>query len=269
LTAATANAHRARMSSRTLSILGIAASLLVPVISPAQAPAAPGPASSHSARVPFGVGEALTYDVAFGFIHVGTARMEITEIVAIRGRPAYHAVFTVTGGIPGFRVDDRYDSWMDTATLASLKHIQRISEGSYHRQSTFEMFPERATYTENGGPEQPSVNDPLDDGSFFYFVRTVSLELGTAREFPRYFKPDRNPVVLLATKVERVDVPLGQIDAIAITPTIKAGGVFGKGGSAQVWLSNDARRFMVQMKSKVNVIGSLTLELKAYVPPRG
>ncbi|HVT38805.1 MAG TPA: DUF3108 domain-containing protein, partial [Gemmatimonadaceae bacterium] len=148
---------------------------------------------SLRADVPFGVGEQSVYDLKFRSIKVGSGRMEITGVDRIRGRAAYHIVFAVTGGIPGFRVDDSYESWVDTASLVSLRHVQRVHEGGYHRETTYEIFPDRQSYSENGGAERPGVSTPLDDGSFVYFARTVPLAAGERQVFQRYFKPDMNP----------------------------------------------------------------------------
>ncbi len=218
-------------------------------------------------RVPFGVGEVCVYDVYFGPLRAGTGRMEVVNIEEMRGRLAYHMVFTVKGGTFFYRVDDRYEIWVDTASLSSLRYVQNIHEGGYKRNTTYDMYPERAVYTENGGEEKPSVSNPLDDGSFVYFIRTVPMVIGQQHEFQRYFKPDRNPVILTATRKERIEVPVGKFDALVIHPTIKAKGLFAADGNAEVFLTDDPRRIMLAMKTKLS-FGSLNLYLKSYLPPK-
>jgi hypothetical protein len=225
------------------------------------------PSKASRPDVPFGVGEQSVYDLKFRSVKVGSGRMEIVAIEKIRGRGAYHIVFEVTGGIPGFKVDDSYESWVDTASLASLRHVQRVHEGGYHRETTYEIFPDRKSYSENGGPEKPGVSNPLDDGSFVYFARTVQLAAGERQVFQRYFKPDMNPVVMTAEGVESIDVPAGKFEALAIRPSIKAGGMFAEGGEAEIWLSTDKRRLLVELTTKMS-IGSLNLYLRSYRPPQ-
>jgi len=58
-------------------------------------------------------------------------------------------------------------------------------------------------------------------------------------------------------------VPAGEFDAIVVQPIIKTKGIFSEGGRAEVWLSDDADRIMVQMKSKLS-FGSLNLYLTSY-----
>src|SRR5437870_11143631 len=84
--------------------------------------------------VPFGIGERADYSVKYGPFSVGSGLMEVVGVDTIRGLESWHTVFRIRGGIPGYRVDDRMESWMDTRTLASLRHRQELSEGSRERE---------------------------------------------------------------------------------------------------------------------------------------
>jgi hypothetical protein len=185
-------------------------------------------------------------------------------VETVRGRQAYHVVFTLDGGIPFFRVHDRYDSWIDVQTLSSLRHTQRISEGRYKRTTTYEIYPERGTY-EQGDSTHASVSHPLDDGSFIYAVRTAGIRVGETRSDDRYFRPDRNPVVLTGLRREAVQVGAGTFATTVVRPTIKTTGIFSENGEAQIWFSDDAHRYPVLLKSRFAKF-SLTLELKSLVP---
>jgi hypothetical protein len=213
--------------------------------------------------VPFSVGERLEYDVKFGVLKVGNGRMEVLGVVDVRGRPAWHTSFTVKGGTFFYKVNDRLESWIDTETFASLRHHQDLQEGKRDRERRFEIYPDQLVYTENEGEEHDTVQDPLDDGSFLYFIRTVPLSVGQTYDFPRYFKPDRNPVRVRVLRKESVKVPAGRFDAIVIQPIIKSKGIFSEDGKAEIWLSDDDRRMMVQMKSNLS-FGTLNLYLKSH-----
>jgi hypothetical protein len=226
------------------------------------------PASTASfavAPVPFAVGEELTFKASFAGIRAGTARMKVVNIENVRGRAAYHIVFTIDGGIPLFRVRDRYESWIDVQSLSSLRHIQQISEGGYHRNTTYEIYPERALYQKDGGALQPSVARPLDDGSFIYAIRADMPSVGETQRDDRYFRPDRNPVVLKGMRHESVEVGAGRFSTTVIHPSIKANGIFSDNGDAQVWFTDDANRYPVLVKSKFSKF-SLTLELLSARP---
>ncbi len=217
------------------------------------------------AQLPFGVGEVLDYEVRFGAIRVGSGRMEVAGSTQLRGRNVLHTVFSIRGGTVFYRVDDKYESWFDSRTMTSLRHLQDIDQGSRERVRRFEIFPERGVYTENEGEERPTVQNPLDDGTFLYFIRTVPLEVGRTYEFNRYFRPDRNPVTIRVLRKETVRVPAGTFETVVIQPIIKSRGIFSDRGRAEIWITDDDRRMMVQMKSRLSV-GSLNLFLRSHTP---
>jgi hypothetical protein len=220
------------------------------------------------AKVPFGVGERLEYDVKFGALRVGNAHMEVVALDNLRGRVAWHTAFWVQGGNFLYRVNDVYESWMDAETLSSLRFVQELEEGGKDTERRFEIYPERAVFvqtTKKPQTEEPSVSQPLDDGSFLYFVRTIPLVVGQTYDFNRYFRPDRNPVRIRVLRRERIRVPAGSFDAIVIQPVIKTKGIFSENGHAEIWLSDDDRHIMLQLKSKLS-FGSLNLYLKSYFP---
>jgi hypothetical protein len=222
-------------------------------------------AQGAPAPVPFEAGESLTYDVRFGAVKVGTGRMRVLGQESIRGRNAWHVRFSVAGGTLFYRVNDVNESWMDVQTLNSLRFVQDLDQGSRERERRYEIYPERAVYRElvRGTEERPSVSNPLDDGSFLFFIRTVPLEVGQTYTFNRYFRPDRNPVIIRVLRRERVRVPAGTFNAIVVQPIIKTSGIFAEGGQAEIWLSDDEQRMMLQMRSRLS-FGSLNLYLRNY-----
>ena len=225
-------------------------------------------ASVKHAKVPFGPGERMEYDVRFGALRVGNAHMEVVALDNIRGRPAWHTAFWVQGGNFLYRVNDVYESWMDAETLSSLRFVQELEEGGKDTERRFEIYPERAIFVQTSKKptkEEKSVTQPLDDGSFLYFIRTIPLEVGKTYDFDRYFRPDRNPVRIRVLRREKVKVPAGTFDAIVIQPVIKTKGIFSENGHAEVWLSDDERHIMLQLKSQLK-FGSLNLYLKSFFP---
>jgi hypothetical protein len=263
--------RRGRIAARVAAgVVGLAMTVLFPAVGaavqPAELPVVHPSASAISiAPVPFAIGEELTYRATFGGIPAGTARMRVDGIEIVRGRPAYHVVFSVDGGIPLFRVHDRYESWIDVETLASLRHRQQISEGRYKRTTSYEIYPERAEYQKQGDSVRASVSNPLDDGSFIYAVRTAGIRVGETRRDDRYFRPDKNPVVLTGLRQETVKVGAGEFATTVVSPTIRTSGIFSDDGQAQVWFTDDANRYPVQVKAKFAKF-SLTLSLQSVKP---
>lgn len=252
-----------RSLTKTIAALGVALVTSSAAAQPAQLKVVQTSAASvNVATVPFAVGEELTYKATFGGIPAGKARMRVDGIELVRGRPAYHVVFSVDGGIPLFRVHDRYESWIDVETLASLRHKQVISEGRYKRTTNYEIYPENGQYQKQGDSLCASVSNPLDDGSFIYAVRTAGIQVGETRRDDRYFRPDKNPVVLTGVRQDTITVGAGTFATTVVRPTIRTSGIFSENGQAHVWFTDDVNRYPVQVKAKFARF-SLTLSLQS------
>jgi hypothetical protein len=217
--------------------------------------------------VPFGTGERFAYEVRLGSLKVGNSQMEVRGIETIRGRETWHTVFWLRGGTFFYKVNDVFESWIDTETLSSLRFVKQLEEGTEDRAQQYEIYPERLLYVNqrNDKPTRtlPTVRQPLDDGSFLYFVRTLPLAVGETYDFSRYFIPDRNPVTIRVLRRERITVPAGTFNAIVVQPVIKTKGIFSQDGHAEVWLSDDSARMVLQLKSRL-AFGSLNLYLTSY-----
>src|SRR5579885_2224863 len=208
---------------RTVLLLSAAAGLIG--VADRQRPPQADPllAAPPSFHVPFKVGEKLSYTAKVGMMGGGEASMSVEDISTVRGHPTYHTIFDVKGRVLFFHVDDHYESWFDTTTLVSLHHVQHIDETTYHNDKVYDFYPERRVYVRNG-EENPSVAEPLDEGSFVYFMRCVPLEVGKTYSFDRYYHPDRNPVIIQVERKEHIKVPAGEFDAIVVKPIIKSKG---------------------------------------------
>jgi hypothetical protein len=220
------------------------------------------------AVVPFGLGEKAEYQVKLGRVGVGSGSMQILGVETIRGHQTYHAQLRVSGGFLFARVDDRFESWIDVSGIFSRRFKQNQRELSFRRNRTYDFFPEHKTFHRIDNDERGDLptNEPLDDVSFLYFARTLPLEVGERYVLERYFKADGNPVVLEVLRRETVRVPAGTFNTIVVRPIIKTDGLFGEGGEAEVFFTDDSRRLMVQMTSKVPLVGSLSLHMTSYQP---
>jgi hypothetical protein len=225
----------------------------------------PGPAVD---KAPFGPGERAEYQVKLGGIGVGNGTMEILEVAQVDGYSTYHARLHVEGGIPFARVDTKLDTWIDVAGLFSRRFEQNQHEIRYKRHRIFDFYPESGTYKQRGSDEIRTLasNRPLDDVAFLYYARTLPLKVGDTYTIERYFKEDGNPVVLKVLRKETIEVPAGTFNTIVVQPIIQTDGLFGQGGRAEVFFSDDDRRLLVHLRSRVPVVGSLSLHLRSYEP---
>ncbi|MGH7507419.1 MAG: DUF3108 domain-containing protein [Longimicrobiales bacterium] len=255
-----------------IRIIGTAASVLLFSIAP-DAQAQTGSALTRwvefpVADVPFGPGERLEYEVRYGIAgRVGKGALEVVQVDTMRGHPAYHLRFTLEGGILFAKVDDDMQSWLDVSRLVSLRFDQNVKEVNYKRHRIIDFFPAEGVWrrldVEESG--ELATTEPLDDISFLYFVRTLPLVVGETYTLDRYWKDEGNPVTVKVLRKERVKLPAGEFETIVVQPIIKTDGLFSEGGEAEVYFTDDDRRLLVQLKSKVS-FGTLDLRLTSYTP---
>ena len=226
-------------------------------------------AAAAQTALGFEIGETLIYEAKFGFISLGSGMMNVAGIDTVRGQPTLHTIFVLRGGGMIYRLHDRMDSWIGINDFASRRFIQDFHEGGNYRRSTWDIYPDSGYYVEEGIDSiHPTSPNPLDDFAFFYFVRTVDLEVGQRYEYDRYFRPDRNPVVLEVLERDTLDLPAGRFPSIVVHPIIQGRGILAEGKDARMWISDDDRRLVVQLKVKFS-FATITLRLKEIVdaPP--
>jgi len=215
------------------------------------------------ATVPFPVGERLVYGARYGPFSVGTATMQIAGIDTVRGVEAVHFVFLIDGGALWYHIHQNLESWVGRHDFRSRRFLNQTEEKGKTWERKFEIYPDSGFYREAGRDTTlATVADPLDDAAFLYWIRTVPLEVGKRYEYRRYFRPERNPVIVEVLKRERVGVAGKKWDAIVVRPRIpNGGGIFAEKADARMWLSDDSLRVMLALQSKFS-FGQVTLKLK-------
>lgn len=217
--------------------------------------------TSQNGAFPFAPGERLVYDVKFGMFKVGRATMEVIGLDTVRGEPVYHVAFTIRGRAVFYTMNDSLQSWFGASDLVSRRFIQDNEENGRQRYRHYDIFPERGVFVRNSTDTLETVSAPLDDASFFYYARTIPLEVGRSYDIPRYFIADRNPVTLRVMARESVSTPAGRFDAILVRPVFKSRGIFAQGGQATIWFTADSTRLPVRIRSRLSV-GTLDISLR-------
>jgi hypothetical protein len=217
------------------------------------------------AFVPFGAGEKLVFSVQYGLVTAGEASLEVRNLAAIDGRPCYRIVSDARTNdffSKFFSVRDRYESYMDTTNLYSVRYEKHLREGKFKRDDAvdFDQSGHRAVYKDKTVPIPPRTQDVL---SALYYVRTLPLEVGQAISVANHTDGKNYPLVIKVLGREHIKVDAGEFDCIIVEPILRGPGVFTQQGRLTVWLTDDRRRMPVLMKSKV-VIGHVAAILKSY-----
>lgn len=276
------NRSMALGGSLLLALTGLAA-----LSSPGRAPAVQGATPSETISVDpdtlldwrFPVGERMSYSVTWEGIRLGTGSLTVEAIDTLQRREAYRVALEMSGGPPFYRVEDRIVSWIQPDPYASLQFVQKQKEGNYRRDRRIELDVEARTYTRydlkdgqyvanEAETAVPIPEGALDEISYLYLARLLPLEVGKRYEFERYFKEDGNPATVEVLRREEIRVPAGRFQTIVLRPEIRTDGLFGEGGEAEAYVSDDDRRILVRLTTSLSV-GSGNLFLTEYQPGNG
>lgn len=217
------------------------------------------PAVDH----PFRVGESLKFSVQYGFIHAGSAWLEVPEKRDWHGHSVYRLVARAESNSffsAFYKVRNRIESYWDVTGRYSWRYTEDRHEGHYRFKGEVKFDPERhqAIY-DNGLTLQtpPRVQDAL---SSFYYTRFQALPIGGSVVFDYHASRKSAPLQVKVIGRETIDTPAGTFHCIAIEPALQAGGIFKNSGRLVVWITDDERRMPVLMKSKLT-IGSISVIL--------
>ena len=238
----------------------ISGSVVVPP--PGQHEVLPAPAQ------PFRAGESLRFSVRYGFIHAGSAWLEIPQVKPWKGHDVYELVARAESNAffsKFYKVRERIVSLWDRDGRFSRHYMEDRREGKYRQQSDIAFDAERnqAVYSDGRTfPVPPRVQDAL---SSFYYTRTQALPVGGSIVFHYHASRKSQPLQVKVLGRERIKTPAGSFDCVAVEPILKAGGIFKNSGRLVIWLTDDERRMPVLMKSKV-AIGSVSVVLEEAKP---
>jgi hypothetical protein len=214
---------------------------------------------------PFGVGERLKFEIKYGFISAGTATLGIPETVTERGYECYRIVSLAESNSffsAFFTVRDVAESYLDTRELVPRRFEKRLREGNFraHDIVLFDHDRHVALYPKRGDRLVPISVGAQDILSSLYYVRMMDLTVGRSTFIDNHADRKNYPLEIKVLRKERVKVPVGRFDCLVVEPVMRGAGLFSHQGRLTVWLTDDAARIPVLMKSKI-MVGSITAVL--------
>lgn len=212
---------------------------------------------------PFSVGERFDYTAKLGMLSLGSASIEVVRLDTVRGHPAWYFKFGLTGGAAIFKITSTLESWTSLEDFHSLRFRRDSKENSKRYFREYEIFPDSGYYRQRQQTAtHPTPTEPLDDASLLYFIRITPLVVGQSYKLARHFMPELNPIVVTVVKRESVTLPDGsKVAALVLNPVVgNESGLFSKRADARIWITDDARRIPVQIRS-AQPWGTITLRL--------
>jgi hypothetical protein len=232
---------------------------------------APNPNVEFPARpnLAFKPGELLTFSVEYFGIAAGIATLGVEQGPLMHGRPTLRIVATARTH-PAFewifKVRDRIESYLDAQGLFPWQYEKHLREGGYANDAVMVYDqPKCQVIKDQGKTIVPAPACTQDVLSEFYFYRTLAAKPGDVASIPVVADDGKTyEVVVTAKREERITGPTGTYDCLVVVPAMKFEGLFQAKGQIEIWLTNDARRVPVLIKTKI-VIGTIDIVLREAV----
>lgn len=202
----------------------------------------------------FSPGEQLAYAVKYGPLTAGTLTLSVAGTVPLGPDTAYHFVCELKSN-PSYRflfsVDDRLDSFARTRDLVTLRTEKRVHEGAYRQILGADFDYGRGIVSYSDRSQYPLLPDSRDLLTLWYYFRTLPVKVGDDFDVQSHTDKKNYSFTVKVADTERVVSPAGSFRCYVLKPDVRSKGIFGKGGELIVYLSADAKKLPVVIKSKM------------------
>jgi hypothetical protein len=216
-------------------------------------------------------GEEVTMRVYYTTLglYVGAGEAKFTTTLErYNGVPVYHCVGegkTYSFFDNFYKVRDRYETYIDTATMLPLKFIRNVSEGGYkiYNNVTFNHNAETAVSTHGLFKVTSCIQDVI---SSVYYARNIDFNKykpGEKIPFDMFLDDEIYHLYLRYEGKENVKTKYGKFRAIKFKPLLIKGTIFQGGENMNVWVSDDANHLLLRAESPISG-GSIKVDMMAY-----
>lgn len=219
----------------------------------------------------FTEGEKLYFKVWYNmgriWVGAGEASFQVAGDV-LSGKKVYHITGdgkTLKSYEWFYKVRDRYESWVDAATMQPAKFVRNVDEGGFkiYNNVLFNQNIGQAVST-NGIFQVPKcVQDVL---SAIYYARNIdynNLKVGAKIPFSMFLDDKVYNLYIRYLGKEKIETRYGTFNTIKISPLLIEGTIFKGGEKMAVWVSDDANHLPVRIDSPI-LVGSIKVDLMGY-----
>lgn len=217
--------------------------------------------AQEAGTLPFAVGERLVYEGRVRGIG-GKGTMWIAGPVDVRGVPTYELHFDFFARVGPLSVSQKSTSWLDPLRMAAMRFEKRERHLLARRDESIELFPDERRWRARDGEAGASpTSAPLDELSFIYFVRTLTLSPDSTLRFVRHFDPERSPTIVRLLGREQVNTPAGSFKTVVVEMRVRDPQHYKGEGTIRFSISDDRCRIPVRIESDVPDAGHVVLTL--------
>ena len=191
-----------------------------------------------------------------------------TNVERFNGRPVYHVVGsgkTYPFFDNFFKVRDRYESYIDTATLLPVKFIRNVDEGGHtiYNNVSFNHDAKTAVSTKGAFPITDCIQDVI---SAVYYSRNINFDqyqVGDKIPFDMYLDDEVYHLYIKYMGKEKIKTKYGKFRAIKIKPLLVKGTIFEGGENMTAWVSDDPNRLLLRAESPI-LVGKIKVDMMGY-----
>jgi len=219
----------------------------------------------------FQASETLTYKVFYtvagAFFGAGEATFR-SNIERLNNKPVYHIIgegstYNFYDGI--FKVRDKYETFIDTATFQLYRFVRNVNEGSYKKYEHVDFNKTtNAAVTNDGVFKVPEcVQDVL---SAIYYARNIDFNKYKPNDkinFSLFLDKEVFEMYIRYLGKETVKTKYGKFRAIKFKPLLIKGTIFEGGEKMTVWVSDDPNHVPLRVESPISV-GSVKVDMISY-----
>ncbi|MEO8333612.1 MAG: DUF3108 domain-containing protein [bacterium] len=224
-----------------------------------------GVGAQSSADLPFAPGEKFEYS---GRVHVGVSghgTLRVDGPSQLRGTTVWTLHSDMEGKLGFIRASDRSVSWIDPVHMSALRYTSRERHILTKHDDDVSIFASEKRWSADDGQEGPLVSDePLDELSFLYFLRTLPLADEAELSVSRHYDAARNPTIVRVVGREDIDVGAGRFHAVIVEMRVRDARRYKGEGTIRIHLSDDACRLILRLESNMPDAGKATLALSSY-----
>jgi len=202
-------------------------------------------------------------------VYVGAGEAVFTSALErFNGKPVYHFVgvgSTYSFFDNFFKVRDKYESYVDTASLLPYKFVRNVDEGGYKKYDnvTFNHSSKTAVSTNGVYPVSNCIQDVV---SMIYYARNIDFSKYKVNDkipFDMFLDDEIFHMYIRYMGKEVIKTRFGKFNAIKIKPLLLKGTIFEGGEKMTAWLSDDPNHVLLRAESPI-AVGSIKVDMMSY-----
>lgn len=209
-------------------------------------------------------GEQLEFSAHYGFLNIGRMTMAVTDTLTYEGKSCL-TIVSILNSNPGlnflFSLNDTITAVTTRDQLLPCYVEEHLHEGKFtsHTRQVFDQNEGKVVYDDT--LTVPISADTRDLLSFWYYLRTVNLEIGQSWLINVHKSKKNYRVACPVIKRETIETNAGSFSTLLLEPQTEDKGIFGTRGTMAIWYADTAGRYPVQIKTAIKY-GKITFKLQ-------